>query len=106
MEQAVKTGGELHESAVLSILHITKSTPQKYFSTMLANPGSHELDLVRGDFDCNPCSGQLLRTRCSCKAQERWRGEDERKHLSNVHLVPPDSNATNRALPPKLTART
>jgi len=71
MEQAVKTGGELQESAVLSILDITKSTPQKYFPTMLANPGSHELDLVRGDLDCSTCSGQLLRSRCSCKAQER-----------------------------------
>jgi len=62
MEQAVKTGGELHESAVLSILHITKSTPQKYFRTMLANPGSLFVSFSLGA----SCSQSRCSTRLSC----------------------------------------
>ena len=82
MEQAVKTGGELQESAVLSILDITKSTPQKYFPTMLANPGSHELDLVRGDLTVVPVAASS----CALVAPARPKSAEEARTKENTCL--------------------
>jgi len=96
MEQAAKTGGELQESAVLSILYITKSTPQKYFPTMLANPEVTNLIWSAGTLTVVPVAATCALVAPAGPRALKRRGRKKTPVQSSSD--PPDSNATNRAL--------